>query len=194
MLKVPPYSLQAEQSVLGSLLIEKDGFITVGDMLTHEDFYDDSNALIFEVMFELYKMNKPIDLITVREKLDDRKILDKIGGMSYLTELTEIVPTTANIFEYAQIVKNKSVLRKLIRSGNEIISYGYDEEKPMNELLEKSEKSIFAVTQTFIRNKLVHINEILAKRFEEFAEVHEDPSLITKHRLQSGFKSLDFKI
>lgn len=194
MLKVPPYSLEAEQSVLGSLIIEKNGFITVGDMLLPEDFYDDSNALIYEIMLELYRYNKPIDLITVREKLDDKKVLDKIGGITYLTELTEIVPTTANIFEYAQIVKNKSVLRKLIRSGNEIISFGYDEEKPINELLEKSEKSIFAVTQTFIKNKLVHINEILTKRFEEFAEIHEDPELITRHRLHTDFKSLDDKM
>jgi len=78
MLKVPPYSLEAEQSVLGSLIIEKDGFITVGDMLLPEDFYDDSNSLIYEVMLELYRYNKPIDLITVREKLDDKKVLDKI--------------------------------------------------------------------------------------------------------------------
>jgi len=194
MLKVPPYSIEAEQSVLGSLIIDKDGFITVGDILLPEDFYDDSHKAIYEVMFDLFKLNKPIDLITVREKLDDKKLLEKIGGITYLTEITEIVPTTANIFEYAQIVKNKSVLRKLIRSGNEIIALGYEENAPINELLEKSEKSIFGVTQTFIKNKLVHINDILTKRFEEFAEIHEDPSLITKHRLQSGFGNMDFKI
>ncbi|MDD3646238.1 MAG: replicative DNA helicase [Candidatus Gracilibacteria bacterium] len=194
MLKIPPYSLEAEQSVLGSLLIDKDGFLTISDLLTHEDFYDESNAMIFEVMLNLYKLNKPIDLITVKEKLDDKKILDKIGGISYLTELTEIVPTTANIFEYAQIVKNKSVLRKLIRSGNDIIACGYDEDKPINELLEKAEKSLFGVTQTFIKNKLVHINDILSQRYEEFAEIHENPELIKEHRLQTKFKSLDDKL
>jgi len=194
MLKVPPYSLEAEQSVLWSLLIDKDWFIIISDILTHEDFYDDSNSMIYEVMFNLYKQNKPIDLITVREKLDDKKLLEKIWGMSYLAELTEIVPTTSNIFEYAQIVKNKSVLRRLIRTWNDIISYGYDEDKPLNELLEKSEKSLFSVTQTFIRNKLVHINEILTARYEEFAAIHEDPDLIKKHRLQTQFSSLDNKI
>lgn len=194
MLKIPPYSSEAEQSVLGSLLIDKDGFIVIGDMLIYEDFYEDANAKIYEVMLELYRLSKPIDLITVREKLNDQKLLDSVGGISYLTELTEIVPTSANIFEYAQIVKNKSVLRRLIKSGNEIVSLWYQEDAPINELLEKSEKSIFNVTQTFIKNKLVHITDILSQRYEEFAEIHEDPSLVTEHRLQTGYKWMDNKL
>jgi replicative DNA helicase len=145
-------------------------------------------------MYELFRYNKPIDLITVREKLDDKKLLDTVWWISYLTELTEIVPTSENIFEYAQIVKNKAVLRKLIKSGNEIISLGYQEDTPINELLEKSEKSLFNVTQTFIKNKLVHINDILTQRYEEFAEIHENPELIKEHRLQTGFKNMDHKL
>ncbi|MDP2091322.1 MAG: replicative DNA helicase [Candidatus Gracilibacteria bacterium] len=193
MLKVPPHAFEAEQSVLGSILIDKDCFITIGDMLKADDFYNDANSTIFSVIFDLYKQNKPIDLITVKEKLDDKQFLDKIGGITYLIELTEIVPTTANIFEYAQIVKNKSVLRNLLKCGNEIISYGYDEDKSINELLEKTEKSVFNVTQVFIQNKLVHINDILTQRYEEFAEIHENPEAIKQHRLQLGFKDLDHK-
>jgi replicative DNA helicase len=194
MLKVPPYSLEAEKSVLWSLLIDKDGFIIVWDLLTQEDFYDDANSKIFEVMFELFRFNKPIDLITVREKLDDKKLLDSIGGIFYLTELTDIVPSSANIFEYAMIVKNKAVLRRLIKAWNEVVSLGYQEDSPINELLEKSEKSLFNVTQTFIKNKLVHINDILSQRFEEFAEIHENPDLIKDHRLQTGYKNMDDKL
>jgi replicative DNA helicase len=145
-------------------------------------------------MFELFRFNKPIDLITVREKLDDKKLLDSVGGISYLTELTDIVPTSANIYEYAQIVKNKAVLRRLIKSGNEVVALGYQEDAPINELLEKSEKSLFNVTQTFIKNKLVHINDILTQRFEEFAEIHENPDLIKDHRLQTGYKNMDDKL
>jgi replicative DNA helicase len=104
------------------LLIDKDCFLTVGDILSHEDFYNEANSKIYEVMFDLYRTNKPIDLITVKEKLEDKKLLDKVGGMTYLMELTEIVPTTSNVFEYAQIVKNKAVLRNLIKAGNQIIS------------------------------------------------------------------------
>ena len=194
MLKIPPSSLEAEQSVLWSLLIDKDGFIIIGDLLEVDDFYDDANAKIYDVMFELFRFNKPIDLITVREKLDDKKFLDAIWGLSYLTELTEIVPTSANIFEYAQIVKNKAVLRRLIKSWNEVVWLGYQEDTPINELLEKSEKSLFWVTQTFIKNKLVHINDILTQRYEEFAEIHENPDLIKDHRLQTGYGNLDEKL
>ncbi len=194
MLKVPPHSLESEQSVLGSLLIDKDWFLTISDILTHEDFYDENNSIVFEIMFNLYKVNKPIDLITVKDKLADKKLLDKVGWMTYLTELTEIVPTTANIFQYATTVKNKSVLRRLIRTWNEIISYWYSEDEKLNELLEKSEKSLFSVTQTFIRNKLVHINEILTWRYDEFAEIHENPESAQKNRTNTEFPSLDWKL
>ncbi len=194
MLKIPPHDLEAEQSVLGSLLIDKDWFIIIWDMLNSEDFYDDNNSKIYEVMMELYERSKPIDLITVKEKLEAKKTLEKIGWMIYLAELTEIVPTSANIFEYAQIVKNKSVLRRLIKSWNEIIQAWYDEETHINKLLETSEKSLFSVTQTFIRNKLVHINDILSKRYEEFSEIHADPELVKSHRLHTDFPSLDSKL
>ena len=194
MLKIPPYSSEAEQSVLWSLMIDKEGFILIWDLLTHEDFYEERNAKIYEVLLDLYRFNKPIDIVTVREKLDDKKLLDSVWWMLYLVELTEIVPTSANIFEYAQIVKNKSVLRKLIRSWNELVSFWYQEDIPINELLEKSEKSIFSVTQTFIKNKLVHINDILSQRYEEFAEIHENPELIKEHRLQLWFQSMDNKL
>lgn len=193
MLKIPPHSLEAEQSVIWSILIDKDCFIAIWDLLKPEDFYNDSNSIIFWIIFDLYKINKPIDLITVREKLDDKKLLDKVWWITYLTELTEIVPTTANVYEYAQIVKNKSVLRNLLKCWNEIISYWYDEDKPINELLEKTEKSVFNVTQVFIQNKLIHINDILNQRYEEFAEIHENPEAIKQHRLQLWFKNLDNK-
>lgn len=193
MLKVPPYSLEAEQSVLGCLLLDKDAFISIGDMLSSADFYTEQNATIFETIFELYKLNKPTDLITVKQKLHDTEVLDKVGGMSYLAEITDIVPTTANVYEYAQIVKNKAVLRNLLKCGNEIMACGYDEDKSIPELLERAEKAVFGVTQVFIQNKLVHINEILAQRYEEFAEIHENPESITQHRLQLGFDDLDNK-
>ena len=193
MLKVPPHSIEAEQSVLWSILIDKDSLLIIWDLLKDRDFYSEANAKIFEVIMELYRINKPIDLITVKEKLDDKWLLDKVWWISYLAELTEIVHTTANIWEYASIVKNKAVLRNLVKAWNEIIWYGYDEDKPINELLEATEKSIFNITQVFIQNKLVHINDILEKRFEEFAEIHENPEIITKHRLQLWFKDLDNK-
>lgn len=191
MLKIPPHSLEAEQSVLWSLLIDKDWFLLISDLLLKEDFYDEKNAKIYEVMLELYTKNKPIDIITVKERLDDKKILDDIWWLSYIIELTEIVPTSSNIFEYALIIKNKSINRKLIKVWNEIILNGYDEEKNINELLEKSEKFLFWVTQAFIKNRLIHISNILESRFTEFAKIHENPESIKEHRLYTKFKSLD---
>jgi len=194
MLKIPPNSIEAEQSVLWSLLIDKDWFISISDLITYEDFYNEANSIIYEAMFSLYNSSKAIDIITVKEKLENKKLLDKIGWLTYLAELTDIVPTSSNIFEYASIVKNKSILRKLIKSWNEIISFWYKEDSLLSDLLEKAEKSLFSVTQTFIKNKLVHINDILSARYEEFAEIHENPELIKVHRLQTNFKSLDDKL
>lgn len=191
MLKIPPHSIEAEQSVLWSLIIDKDWFLVISDMLVKEDFYDEKNAKIFEVMVELYTKNRPIDIITVKERLQDKWLLEDIWWLNYIVELTEIVPTSSNIFEYAQIVKNKAVNRKLIKAGNEIILNWYNEEKNLNEILEASEKSLFWVTQVFVKNKLIHVSDILDSRFQEFAEVHENPESVKTHRLYTWFKNLD---
>lgn len=145
-------------------------------------------------MLDLFSRNRPIDSITVREVIDDQKQLESIGGNIFLAELMTSVFTSANIFQYAQIVKNKSVLRKLIKAGNEIIMNGYDESRETTELLEKSEKSLFGVTQTFIQNKLVPIREILNARYEEFAAINADPSLVEKNSISTGYKSFDSKL
>lgn len=102
--------------------------------------------------------------------------------------------TSANIFQYAQIVKNKSVLRKLIRAGSDITQAGFDEITEINELLEKAEKSLFSVTQTFIQNKLVHIKDILNARYEEFAAIHADPSLSQANSVSTGYEGFDYKL
>lgn len=143
---------------------------------------------------DLYTRNRPIDTITVREVIDDQKKLDSIGGNPFLAGLMESVFTSANIFQYAQIVKNKAVLRKLIRAGNEIIMNGYDEATETTELLENAEKALFGVTQTFIQNKLVPIRDILNSRYEEFASIHADPELVDRHTISTGYASFDSKL
>jgi replicative DNA helicase len=192
--KILPHSLEAEQGVLGSILLDKDGIIQISSLITPADFYDGKNALVFEVMLDLFLKNRPIDLLTVREKLDDRKKLEEVGGNAYLIALTESIFTSANIYQYGQIVKTKSVLRKLIKAGNEILLFGYDEEADINKLLEKSEQALFTVTQTFIQNKLVHIKDIINLRYEEFAEIHANPEHANIGLVQSGFTGLDNKI
>ena len=163
-------------------------------MLVSEDFYDPAHSIVYAAMMDLFARNRPIDSITVREVIDDQKKLESIGGNVFLAELMNSVFTSANIFQYAQIVKNKSVLRKLIRAGNEIIMNGCDETIEISDLLEKSEKSLFSVTQTFIQNKLVPIRDILNARYEEFAAIHADPSVAEKNSISSGYASFDSKM
>jgi replicative DNA helicase len=193
-LSTPPHSIEAEKSVLGSLLIDKDGIIQVANLLVAEDFYVPAHAIVFAAILELFSRNRPIDAITVREVIDDKKQLESIGGNIFLAELMSAVFTSANIYQYAQIVKNKSILRKLIRSGNEIIMHGYDEVSEITDLLEKSEKSLFGVTQTFIQNKLVPIRDILNARYEEFAAIHADPELVERNSISTGYPSFDHKL
>ncbi len=193
-LTVPPHSIDAERSVLGSILIDKDGIIQVANLLAREDFYDPSNAIVYDAMIDLFSRNRPIDSVTVREVIDDKKQLEWIGGNAFLAELMSSVFTSANIYQYAQIIKNKSVLRKLIRAGNEIVMHGYDEAWETTELLEKCEKSLFGVTQTFIQNKLVPLRDILNSRYEEFASIHADPGLAERNSISTGYAGLDFKL
>src|SRR3989338_8625722 len=109
--KIPPHSKEAEQSVLGSILIDKDAIIKIVDLITKEDFYYESHALVYEAMSDLFHRHDPIDLLTVSNLLEERGHLEQIGGPAYLAELTSVVPTSTHIFKYAQIVKNKSTLR-----------------------------------------------------------------------------------
>ena len=166
----------------------------VSALLVEGDFYDPNNGLIYGAMMDLFTRNRPIDILTIREYLDDRQNLEKIGGNIYLIELTESIFTSANIYQYAQIVKHKGILRKLIKAGNDILLAGYDEESDINKLLEKAEQSLFTVTQTFIQNKLVHIRDIINLRYEEFAEIHENPERANDGVTNTGYKNLDNKI
>lgn len=192
--KIPPSSTDAERWVLWSILIDKDWIIQVTSIIEPKDFYEPNHGIIFAAMIDLFSKNRPIDLLTVRQTLDDRWQLDSIGWNMFLMELTNSVFSSANIFQYAQIVKNKSVLRKLIKAWNEISTFWFDEEQELNRILEKAEQSLFWVTQTFIQNKLVHIRDIVNLRYEEFAEIHANPDAAEASKLKTWFKSMDQKI
>lgn len=192
--KIPPSSLESERSLLGALLIDKEWVIRVADIVSADDFYDDNHGAIYTVIIELYRKNRPIDIVTVSGALTNINQLDTIGWNAYLADLTIAVPTSAHVFEYAQIVKAKSVLRKLINTGNLIASLGFDESTEINTLLEKSEQALFKITQTFIKNKLTHIRDILDMRYEEYAGIHEDPKQIENSRVMTSFKNLDHKL
>ena len=188
---IPPHNKEAEQSVLGSILIDKDAIIKIVDLLEPTDFYHDTHKLIYQAMVDLYSRHDPIDLLTLANLLEERKQLDPVGGPAYLAEMTSSVPTATHVFKYAQIVKNKATLRKMIKVGSAITACGYDEDENIENLLEKAEKEVFGITQTFMKDKFVHIREILNKRFEEFSALHIADEKDKVKGISTGYKSLD---
>jgi replicative DNA helicase len=190
-LKVPPHSIEAERAVLGSLLIDKDAVIKVADLLAQDDFYHEVHGTIYRAILDLYEKRTPIDLLTTKTQLDDKKQLDVIGGASYLAMLANEVHTSTHIYNYALIVKQKSTLRKLIRSGDLILGLGYNEVEPLEMLLEQAEKSLFGVSQSSIKDTFVHIKDILNTTYDKITELH-DPATRDKYTgILSGFRDLD---
>lgn len=188
---VPPNSIEAERSVIGSLLIDKDSIIKVSDFLKAEDFYHDAHKIIYQAIGDLYDKRIPVDLVTLSNILEDRKELKSIGGASYLAMLANEVPTSTHIFQYGTIVKEKATLRKLILAGDTIKGYGFRESEDIENLIDLSEKALFNVSQTFMADKFVHIKDVLNKTYEKISELH-DPETKEKYRgVPTGFKSLD---
>ena len=146
-LKVTPYNLEAEQSVLGSMLLSNEAIIVAMDKLKPEDFYKESHRKIFEIIIRLNENREPVDLITVTEALRSNKILEQVGGAVYLTTLTETVPTAANIAYYCKIVEEKAIIRRLINTTSSILSMAYDPENSIEELLDESERRIFEIVR-----------------------------------------------
>ena len=191
LLKAPPHSLDVERSVLGSILIDKEAISKIADFLLPEDFYHDSHALIYQAIFDLYDRRHPVDVITLSNLLEERKQLEQIGGSSYLASLANEVPTASHVFEYAMIVKSKSTLRRLIKAGDVIRGLGYNEAEPLEELLDQAEKSLFGVSQTFLKDRFVHIKEILTATYDKITELH-DPATKDKYGgIPTGFIDLD---
>lgn len=190
-LKVPPHNLEAERSTLGSLLLDKEAITKIADLIQPDDFYHESHALIYNAIYELYDKRTPIDLLTVTNKLEEIKKLEQIGGASYLASLANEVPTATHIYNYALIVKHRSTLRKLIKAGSDVTALGFDESSPIEDLLEQAEKSLFGVSQTFLKDRFVHIKEVLNATYDKVTELH-DPATRDKYRgIPTGFKDLD---
>lgn len=189
--KIPPHNLEAEKSVLGSILIDKNAIVQVADLIGADDFYHDTHALIFDAILTLFQKRQPIDILTVSEILERSEKLDLAGGRAYLAELAEEVPTATHVGQYALIVKEKSTLRRLIKAGNIITSLGFAENEPLEELLEKAEQTLFQVSQTIIKDRFVHVKEILTGTYEKIADLH-DPEAKEKYRgIPTGFTALD---
>lgn len=187
--RLPPQDIEAEQSVLGSLLIDKDAIIKIADIITSGDFYRKAHEMIFKSIVELFQKNEPIDLLTVSSRLKEKKQFKEIGGMSYLTTLMNLVPTASNVTHYAKIVNQKRVLRDLISASYEISSLAWEENKSIDEILDESEKRIFGVSQTSLIQEFQHIKPHLTEAFERFDRLHKGDD--TWRGIPTGFVDLD---
>ncbi|MBP6882198.1 MAG: replicative DNA helicase [Candidatus Levybacteria bacterium] len=187
-LKVLPSNVDAEKSVLGSILIDKDAVNIVSELLRSEDFYDSTNEVIYSVMLALYEQRKPIDLMTITSYLKKNKEMPKIES-SYFTDLVSIVPTAANVEEYARIVKEASTKRSLVRAGTEIAELGYDDKKEVKEVLDKAESSIFAISQGNITRGFIPIKDTLSQSFDRIDELHKGGEGL--RGVKTGFNDLD---
>ena len=186
--KTLPHNEDAEKSVLGAILIDKDAINVVSEFLRSADFYDDTNALIFEAMLTLYEERHPIDLLTVSDYLKKKKQLQHMDT-SYFTELVEAVPTAANIEHYGRIVKEASTKRALIRAGTEIAELGYDDKVEVKEVMEKAESSVFAISQGNIRRGFIAIKDTLTQSFDRIDELHKGGEGL--RGVKTGFTELD---
>lgn len=191
--ETPPHSPEAERTVLGALLLDSEAIIKVSDFLKPEDFYDPTYRLIFQAIFELYNQHEPIDFVTVTNKLSNVQKIQDIGGSSFLAELAASVPTSSHVYQYGQIVKAKAVHRSIIDAGRKIVGLGYEIDTPVPELLDQVERTVFAITNTFLKDKFIHVRDILDARYEKFAEMHEAKDDNALKGVPTGFVSLDMK-
>jgi replicative DNA helicase len=190
--RIPPQNLEAEQSVLGSLLLDKDAVIKIADICSSDDFYDDKHKKIYLAILKLFDERSSIDILTVSNKLEEAKSLEQIGGMSYLTNLVNTVPSSANVVHYAEIVKRKGTLRRLISQASEIVSLGYQEGTDLESLLDEAEQKLFSVSQKSLKQNFVPIADVLHETFDRLDELHRDKGKL--RGLATGFNDLDQKL
>ncbi|MFZ6017210.1 MAG: replicative DNA helicase [Nitrospirota bacterium] len=187
--KLPPQNLEAEQSVLGAILIDNEALLRALEILTPEDFYKESHRKIFNTMVDLFDKNEPIDLITLTDYLKRKDVIESVGGVSYISSLVNIVPTAANIRYHSKIVKEKSLLRGLIRSATEIASKVYEDNLDAEELVDYAEKSIFNISDRRIKASFVTLKEVIKDSFEMIEHLYDKKEAITG--IPSGFSDLD---
>ena len=189
--KVPPHDDEAEQAVIGSMLTDKDAVISAIEVLKPEDFYREDNKTIYGAIMNLYAKAEPIDIITLKDELTSLGKLEPVGGLEYLATLPDKVPTTANVEKYIKIVEEKSILRSLIKTANELIEIGYDQNEEVEVLMDNAEKKIFDLMQRKSQKGYSSIRDILVDSFTELEQLYNQKQHITG--VASGFVDLDNK-
>ena len=192
LMKTPPHNLESEQCVIGSIIMEEETMVPVAEILDIEDFYIDAHKVIYESMLELNNERKPIDMVTVSNRLKEKGYLDQVGGVTYLTSITNMIPTTSNVKVYAEIVKKNSTLRKLIEASNDIISMGYEASHSLDDILNVAEKKIFDISQDRMSEDFKPISEVLTSVTAMIEDVYSKGSDLTG--LDTGFIDLNKKL
>jgi len=187
--KLPPQNLEAEQSILGAVLIDNEALPKALEILDPEDFYKQSHRKIFNVMTELFERNEPIDLITLTDHLKRKEAFDAVGGLSYLSSLVNMVPTAANIKYHSKIIREKALLRGLLRSATEIAGKVYEDNLDAEDLVDYAEKSIFDISDKKIKASFVTLKEVIKDSFEMIERLYDKKETITG--VPSGFSDLD---
>ena len=185
----PPQNISAEQAALGSMLLQEDAILHGVDILRPEDFYQKAHQNIFKCILELFEKSRGVDLVTLTEELNRKNLLEEIGGVTYLTNLINSVPTAANIEYYIKIIEEKSILRNLINNTTKIISMAYEEKEDAKILLDKAEHLVFEISERNIRQSFVPIKEIIQDSYEKIEDLYHREEFITG--VPSGYEELD---
>ncbi len=188
----PPQNSEAEASLLGALLIDSDAIVKIADSVNPDDFYDPRHRRIYEAIKQLYEHHDAIDVLTLTDRLKNNGHLESVGGASYLTELTNFVPTASHVEQYADIVAQKALRRRLIAASKDISGLGYDESKQLRELIEEAETRLFEVSQQHIGQNVISLEAILAESFDRLDDLHKDKQKI--RGIPTGFKDVDEKL
>ena len=189
--KVPPHDTEAEQAVIGSMLTDKEAIISAIETLKEEDFYREDNRIIYHAILNLYNRAEPVDIITLKAELSSLGQLDAVGGIEFLATLPDKVPTTANVEKYIKIVEEKSILRNLLKTANEIIQLGYDETQDVDIIMDQAEKKIFNTIQSRNQKGYSSMKDILVDTFTELEQLYNQKQHITG--VPTGFADLDYK-
>ncbi len=186
-----PQNIEAEQSVIGSMILDKNSVAEASEILRDEDFYRENHKLIFGAIMELYQKDMPVDMITLIDHLRSTDKIEGAGGITYITELCNSVPSTVNLHSYIEIVKNKAVLRKLIKSSNEIIDESYSLQDNVPKVLDSAEKKIFDIAQNKSTNDFEALSTVLERGFTEIERLYNNKGEVSG--VASGFPELDAK-
>jgi replicative DNA helicase len=187
--RLPPQSTEAEQSVLGSILIERDAVVEVAEFLRPDDFYRDANARIYGAMLELFERREPVDIVTVAEVLERNGDLDAVGGRTYLSSLSNQTPTAVHAVQYARIVERKAVLRNLIAAAGKIAGIGYEDPAEISEAVDRAEAELFSVSERRIHAGFSPLRSLLHEAFDRLDYLHSHRGEISGVR--TGFAELD---